>query len=976
MKNLFLILVVSLMLPLLGRADFTARAVKVEDGTTHLAFPTEPGWFYQVEVSNDCQTWEPAPGGIFYGDGQEKHFFMMDAPPPAPPVVPSGGPPPAPLPPKPFHLYFYDVFANHQSSLLASFFNPGEWRWEMSDVFPHDQSRMTTLRVEETDARYSLDVMLFSYGTQALPPVPPDQTWNPEAIKIRDLFLAHRSEIIGQFAALAALPPQPPPPELPGGGRAFFRVWQKEIDTNLNTLFDWWELQNGYSAFALVGETGHADANGDDDGDGSTNAQEQAGGTDPHNSDSDGDGVVDGQDSDPKNKSYHPPSLHFYTRTLNFDDQVISGNHQVTLTGSADWDAALHPTDVLTGELQRVALAGQLMGLVPYLNQPMAEWKTARSQLLQSLVVDPTSSFITGGPTSVLRHSKMWLVEKPARSTRTDYYRGGSPGMWAAITKTGVRLIARRTDAENPFTVESLVNVPLTLEKGETKSSPEVNEVSFYGTSGREEFACYAGFPEIVEKRLESGVDTVERYFPEHNIDAPWVMVPRGNVGYATVLWKDLPPVAFTLSSPAPGMHIVPDTFPTTPASTEINIHADSAADELEGTTSKLEMQTPVGKAKILNIYPAKEIVVKVKVWDITMYSDDEDPGTIPPGTGAPYRVCIKRKPGSGILFTTAATGDTLNNLGEITTGPDGICQTKADDHDEQVIDVGNGAKDEPFLNPGVNGRINTKPSGDDGVSGEQLTTGPDGKRQTPQLFGGTIPNTTDPMNLGIQDYLNEVYGKQMNVRFEVTFGAGTITPEVKPSAPADALNSGALAPTRVGLNGTFDLWMGLKEFTSEELLLEDAGLEDPAALMNIYFIPVRLRAVDATSPLADSDDRPIGFSRLIKKHLRAYVTTADQPANDPDFPYAVAHEIGHLGGLNHCHQLFGYNEVNGVIKPIALPLIKGFPGLTGPMDRRRLMNGIGELNDRDPATGRRYVRLIKHEWETFRKSILEAQKP
>jgi len=67
------------------------------------------------------------------------------------------------------------------------------------------------------------------------------------------------------------------------------------LDTDMDHLQDWWELQY---LFGLA-----AEASGDSDGDGLTNLQEYLSGTDPLNSDTDGDGVVDSQDPLPLSAS-------------------------------------------------------------------------------------------------------------------------------------------------------------------------------------------------------------------------------------------------------------------------------------------------------------------------------------------------------------------------------------------------------------------------------------------------------------------------------------------------------------------------------------------------------------------------------------------------------------------------------------------------------------------------------------------------
>jgi hypothetical protein len=93
-------------------------------------------------------------------------------------------------------------------------------------------------------------------------------------------------------------PPPAAPPELPGTAqRAFFRVRQAAIDTNLNGADDWYELLYGYNPFADgPSRDDYFDPFGDAEADGLMNYEEFQHNTDPTVRDTDGDFVSDGEE--------------------------------------------------------------------------------------------------------------------------------------------------------------------------------------------------------------------------------------------------------------------------------------------------------------------------------------------------------------------------------------------------------------------------------------------------------------------------------------------------------------------------------------------------------------------------------------------------------------------------------------------------------------------------------------------------------
>lgn len=109
--------------------------------------------------------------------------------------------------------------------------------------------------------------------------------------------------------------------------------------------------------------------------------------------------------------------------------------------------------------------------------------------------------------------------------------------------------------------------------------------------------------------------------------------------------------------------------------------------------------------------------------------TDGDDTQMIPRGQGRPNRICVNAG-GDGVL-DTAPGGDDMVDGATITTGADGLCDTAVANDDGQVIPVGQGEPNQVCVAPGPNGILESTPRFDDSVSGTSITTGPDGICQT-----------------------------------------------------------------------------------------------------------------------------------------------------------------------------------------------------------------------------------------------------
>lgn len=103
------------------------------------------------------------------------------------------------------------------------------------------------------------------------------------------------------------------------------RVFAFDLDTDTDGLPDWWEID-------YFGDTISEDEAGDSDGDGVTNADEYANGTDPTEADTDGDGLVDGSDGQVATSEY---------------PQGVNDDNDGYVDGESDYgtDPADHDTD-------------------------------------------------------------------------------------------------------------------------------------------------------------------------------------------------------------------------------------------------------------------------------------------------------------------------------------------------------------------------------------------------------------------------------------------------------------------------------------------------------------------------------------------------------------------------------------------------------------------------------------------------------
>ena len=459
----------------------------------------------------------------------------------------------------------------------------------------------------------------------------------------------------------------------------------------------------------------------------------------------------------------------------------------------------------------------------------------------------------------------------------------------------------------------------------------------------REPHTCVMLLPvDIKETAPETGFDDYERHNPQHKIERPWLMVPghSGAAGNSAILEH-------------PGTVPLDLEIDGEPAGTTTDVQPQQSTQSPETftVTSSGEHDSSfmkVASSWMLDLAVYDKVDITLAVHAITLINDDVDNQSIAHGQGSPNSTCIQ--PGSdGIMWTTSPSGDDQISGNTITTGQDGICDTTAHPNENQLIDPGNGQPNVVFITPGPNGILETKEDGDDTVTGQSMTTGPDGIRDTqaptPQLAPQNVPTTAE-----LQQHLDPIFVNQANIHFQV-LPTNTAQAAYDIGDQAGA-NPEFTAVTNRG-NGYLDVH-GLSRTPEEDII--NAAAFDPNADFNLYFLPTGIQShlIYGTPPNYIVSNDAVGLARAV-------LGTPYIAANGPDkitLLHTAAHELGH-NRLNGSEGL-PHPRVNNQPSPLsnAVPLKRLDD------DKKRLM---WENNQPvNPETGRPPGMLIKHEWDVL----------
>ena len=476
----------ALLLPAPSRATepaaFEARFENDTEGTW-LVYPTIPGWHYKIETSPTSAgaDFDYLPGSFRYGDGQDRRWWIAPPPPPATPP----DPPPPPRVYRYLNIIIYvatdpdvewvEVVCEDQAHpwaarLVRSLYLrphptvPDEFLPCLPFLTLGDSPEARWLFSGSVKPRALDDFVSDPGGADFTPGSPEEQEYA--------FVLAHWDEALGHFtpndedAPLAPTdppagfvpPPGTPPPPPDPGVRRFFRVKQTAIDTNGNGLYDWWELQYGYSAFAREGEAGYAYLEGDPDNDGLTNGEEFTIGSDPSKKDTDGDFSPDGEevdeDTDPTDADDCPSLLVALRRDLLYyistrGDPPHYFHTRSFATWSAEWpgwELIAPEPEVETLPLFE-SLRGKLMQKIQFpaaMPEPPPYWYTARYFVGQAVMNIPDLG--NSGSVDIIHHRVWHRGPAPADGPRlTPVIKSHYTGSPAVATAWYVRALATPT---------------------------------------------------------------------------------------------------------------------------------------------------------------------------------------------------------------------------------------------------------------------------------------------------------------------------------------------------------------------------------------------------------------------------------------------------------------------------------------------------------------------------------------------------
>lgn len=486
------------------------------------------------------------------------------------------------------------------------------------------------------------------------------------------------------------------------------------------------------------------------------------------------------------------------------------------------------------------------------------------------------------------------------------------------------------------------------------------------------------------EVEPESGFDDEVRYLEAQRLQIPWLVVANSTEAATppnAQVKLHLSPVGggelpLSISVPAGySATVTPEKVTGKNEPFTLSIQGNAVFPE---DRNSCEGTLRIAGQDVLKLVFYKRREVNLAIHKITLTNDDEELPylkvsgeplePIKKGEGKPNTVCVRKV--ASTFDTIVVGGDDVGDFGVVRTGKNGICETERAGDDEQVIKVGKGEKNAVIINPGPNGVANTGVDPGDDVSGQNITTGEDGIRDTATPKPRQTPVNV-PTKEELKNYLDRTFGPQTNVWFNI----------IEWNEKDVAFDTICTFPGGQSLkpNHIFDYNGATPAKTSEEDLIENASFNSSNNTFNLYYIGSQISSTGGK-------DCPAGFAR---SHLRRpYIAAFDRNlhVSKPQTQTfmllgASAHELAHNDlfstntsgrGLHHpwMPDLPDIRTVNSFYHEANFEVIdKLIPyrptrnhTLLDQQNNRKSLMWYVYPEEKNPATGRFPSKIIKQE--------------
>jgi hypothetical protein len=282
-----------------------------------------------------------------------------------------------------------------------------------------------------------------------------------------------------------------------------------------------------------------------------------------------------------------------------------------------------------------------------------------------------------------------------------------------------------------------------------------------------------------------------------------WLMVPvtGTNQAIAKTAATSTFPVSFSIQASSSNSQLTVSPTSTTSSNQTITVTSTGT-----NVGENYQVQLAIGTASSdgtnstglgLDVKPMTTKTVAIHA--VTQHYTQAMAPPSPSGGWAPNQVCVTAT--GGILWSTPGGDDVQSGL-TITTGSDGLCETAADPHDQQVIPVGWG------------------------------------------IPRDIVPQDT-PSASDLQTYLNQVFGKQANLFFTVSRNDFSVNYDVlnKPNGILDITESQGAQPSK-----------------EQKVIEHDAST---GVNFNVFYVADYIGVITGTAP---ADHGSIGISYFQRK--------------------------------------------------------------------------------------------------------------